>query len=281
MGSRVKPETLLDMKQRGEPIAMLTCYDYPSAVLQDAAGIDVIFVGDSVGVNALGYKSPQQVTMDDMLHHARAVRRGVTDALLLVDLPFGSYGTSEQAVENARQLVRAGAEVVKLEGGRAVAAQVAAIVADGIPVIGHIGYTPQTRTGERPVFGDLADEALEVLEDALALSRAGALGVVIECVPERVAEIVTERLSIPTIGIGAGRSCDGQVLVLPDMLGTTPHEFRFVKRYADLRAVAARAFSAYCEDVKTRRFPEDHHRFLIKREELRKFRALFMQNKGA
>lgn len=281
MGSRVKPETLRAMKQRNEPIAMLTCYDYPSAILQDAAGIDVVFVGDSVGVNALGYNSPQQVTMDDMLHHARAVRRGVTGALLLVDLPFCSYGTPAQAVENARRLMHAGAEVVKLEGGRAVEAQVAAMVADGIPVIGHVGYTPQTRTGARPVFGDRADEALEVLEDALALSRAGALGVVIECVPERVAEIVTKRLSIPTIGIGAGRACDGQVLVLPDMLGTTPHEFRFVKRYADLRPVMGQAFATYCEDVKTRRFPEDHHRFLIKREELRKFRARALQSEGA
>lgn len=281
MGSRVKIETLQEMKQRSEPIVMLTCYDYPSAVLQDAAGIDVVFVGDSVGVNVLGYDTPMQVTMDDMLHHTRSVRRGVHEALLLADLPFGSYDTPEQAVDNARRLIDVGAEVVKLEGGRGVVPQVSAIVAEGVPVIGHVGYTPQTRTGERPVFGDRADEALDVLEDALALEQAGAGGVVLECVPERVAEIVTEQLQMPTIGIGAGRCCDGQVLVLPDMLGVNAHEFRFVKRYAELRHPLQGAFAAYCADVKSGRFPEDQHRFLIKREELRKFKALVFQTEGA
>ena len=164
MGSRVKPETLALMKQRGEPIAMLTCYDHPTAVFQDAAGVDVIFVGDSVGVNVLGYKSPQQVTMDDMLHHTRAVRRGVASALLMADLPYRAYETPEQAIENARQLVSAGTEVVKLEGGRNITPQVEALAAEGIPVVGHVGYTPQTRTGKRPVFGDRAEEALDVLK---------------------------------------------------------------------------------------------------------------------
>ena len=273
MGSRVKPETLVQMKQRGEPIAMLTCYDHPTAVFQDAAGVDVIFVGDSVGINVLGYKNPQQVTMDDMLHHARAVRRGVVSALLMTDLPYRSYETPEQAIKNARQLVSAGTEVVKLEGGRNITPQVEALVAEGIPAVGHVGYTPQTRTGKRPVFGDRSEEALAVLADAKALASAGALAVVLECVPERVAEVVTQRLPIPTIGIGAGRVCDGQVLVAHDMLGVYKSHYRFVKTYTDLKRVMHRAFADYVADIKTRRFPEDNHRFKIKNAELRRFRA--------
>ena len=273
MGSRVKPETLALMKQRGETIAMLTCYDHPTAVFQDAAGVDVIFVGDSVGVNVLGYKSPQQVTMDDMLHHTRAVRRGVVSALLMADLPYRSYETPEQAIQNARQLVSAGTEVVKLEGGRNITPQVEALVAEGIPVVGHVGYTPQTRTGKRPVFGDCAEEALDVLYDADALASAGALAVVLECVPERVAEVVTKRVSMPTIGIGAGRVCDGQVLVAHDMLGVYKSHYRFVKTYTDLKRVMHGAFADYVADIKARRFPEDKHRFKIKSAELRRFRA--------
>ncbi len=273
MGSRVKPETLALMKQRGEPIAMLTCYDHPTAVFQDAAGVDVIFVGDSVGVNVLGYKSPQQVTMDDMLHHTRAVRRGVVSALLMADLPYRTYETPEQALKNARQLVSAGTEVVKLEGGRNIMPQIEALVAEGIPVVGHVGYTPQTRTGKRPVFGDRAAEALDVLYDADALAAAGALAVVLECVPERVAEVVTKRLSMPTIGIGAGRVCDGQVLVAHDMLGVYKSHYRFVKTYTDLKRVMHQAFADYVKDIKAHQFPEDRHRFKIKSAELRRFRA--------
>ncbi len=271
MGARVKAETLGLMKRRGEPIAVLTCYDHPTAVFQDAAGVDVIFVGDSVGVNVLGYERPQQVTMDDMLHHARAVRRGVADALLMADLPYRSYETPAQALENARLLALAGAEVVKLEGGLNVIAQVEALVAEGIPVVGHVGHTPQTRTGERPVFGDRAEDALDVLKDAAALASAGALGVVLECVPERVAEVVTKRLPIPTIGIGAGRMCDGQVLVAHDMLGVYKSHYRFVKAYTNLEGVMQQAFADYVQEVKARRFPQDRHRFKIKSAELRRF----------
>ena len=271
MGARIKIETLGLMKQRGEPIAVLTCYDHPTAVFQDGAGVDVIFVGDSVGVNVLGYESPQRVTMDDMRHHTRAVRRGVVDALLMADLPYRSYETPAQAVKNARQLVLAGAEVVKLEGGRNVIDQVRALVAEGIPVVGHVGYTPQTRTGKRPVFGDCAEDALDVLKDAAALAVAGALAVVLECVPERIAEVVTDRVPIPTIGIGAGRVCDGQVLVAHDMLGVYQSRYRFVKAYADIEGAMQEAFAAYVQDVKNRRFPQDKHRFKIKSAELRRF----------
>lgn len=272
MGLRVLAESLKKMKAEKSRIVVMTCYDYPTAQLQDAAGVDVIFVGDSVGQNVLGYAGPQDVTMADMLHHTRAVKRGVKDALLMVDLPYGSYQTPEMAVENGSLLVDAGAEVVKLEGGREVRDQVVALVDAGIDVVGHVGYTPQTRIGERPLYGARADEAILVLEDALALEAAGALGVVLECIPERVAEVVTEHLFIPTIGIGAGRVCDGQVLVVNDLLGVYEESFRFVKQYANVRNVMQDAFAAYCKDVRGGAFPAEEHRFLIKNKELRLFR---------
>ncbi|MBT3603092.1 MAG: 3-methyl-2-oxobutanoate hydroxymethyltransferase [Candidatus Latescibacteria bacterium] len=269
---RIQVESLIKMKQLKLPIVVMTCYDCPTAKLQDAAGIDVVFVGDSVGQNVLGYVGPQQVTMSDMLHHTRAVNRGVQDALLMVDLPYGSYQTPEMAVENGLLLVDAGAEVVKLEGGREVRDQVIALVGAGIGVVGHIGYTPQTRIGERPLYGDRADEAVLVLEDALALETAGALGVVLECIPERVAEVVTTHLSIPTIGIGAGRVCDGQVLVVNDLLGFYEAPFRFVRQYANIRDIMKGAFVAYAADVRSGQFPAEEHRFLMKNKELRAFR---------
>ena len=272
MGLRIQPDSLGMMKKNKARIVVMTCYDYPTALLQDAVGVDVVFVGDSVGQNVLGYQGPKEVTMADMLHHARAVRRGVTDALLMVDLPYGSYQTPEMAVENGRQLVDVGAEVVKLEGGREVMAQVAALVGANIPLVGHIGYTPQTRTGQRPLYGDRADEAVGVLEDALALEAVGALAVVLECIPERVAEVVTEHVSIPTIGIGAGRICDGQVLVVNDLLGVNSDSFRFVKQYANLKEVMHTAFSNYRADVKEGRFPGEGHRFLMKNKELGAFK---------
>jgi 3-methyl-2-oxobutanoate hydroxymethyltransferase len=272
MGSRVTPDALLAMKQRGEPIAMLTCYDYPTALQQEAADVDIIFIGDSVGINILGYEGPQQVTMEDMLHHTRAVRRGVKKALLVSDMPYGAYATPDQAARNALRLAGAGAEAVKLEGGQEVIGCVSRILAQGIPVIGHVGHTPQSREGGRAVFGDRAEEALAVFESARALTDAGIIAIVLECIPERVAEIITKALSVPTIGIGSGRSCDGQVLVAPDMLGWNRTPYRFVKYYADLAAVTRKAFSDYVADVKARRFPSDEHRFRIKGEELQKFK---------
>jgi len=273
MGLRIKIESLAAMKKDKTPIVVMTCYDFPTAKLQDAAGVDVVFVGDSVGQNVLGYDGPQDVTMADMLHHTRAVRRGVTNALLMVDLPYGSYQTQEMAVENGRLLMDAGAELVKLEGGQEVGAQVEALVDADIPVVGHVGYTPQTRIGERPLYGDRADEAIVVFEDALALESAGAVGVVLECIPERVAEAVTDHIAIPTIGIGAGRVCDGQVLVVNDLLGVNDEMFRFVKQYAQVKDVMQKAFEAYCADVRTKQFPDEEHRFLMKTKELRAFKA--------
>ena len=277
MGSRVTPETLSAMKQKGESITMLTCYDYPTARLEDAADVDIIFVGDSVGTNVLGYESPLDVTMADMVHHTRAVRRGVENALLVADLPYASYDTPEAAVENALRLVQAGAEVVKLEGGREVAASAAAMVARGIPVMGHVGFTPQTASEEQRVVGSSGDDAATVFDGARALEHAGAGAVVLECVPERVAETITRALAIPTIGIGSGRACDGQVLVTPDLLGVNQVLFRFVKRYADLSPLIRQAFADFVTEVKNRQFPADEHRFRIRGEELRKFRELIRQ----
>ena len=281
MGSRVTPETLSAMKQKGESITMLTCYDYPTARLEDAADVDIIFVGDSVGTNVLGYESPLDVTMADMVHHTRAVRRGVENALLVSDLPYASYDTPEAAVENALRLAQAGAEVVKLEGGREVAASAAAVVARGIPVMGHVGFTPQSAGGEQRVVGSSGDDAAGVFDGARALENAGAVAVVLECVPERVAETITRALAIPTIGIGSGRACDGQVLVAPDLLGVSQVSFRFVKRYADLSSLIRQAFADFVAEVKNRQFPADEHRFRIRREELQKFRELIRQTDQA
>jgi len=273
MGSRVTLGTLISMKASNEPITMLTCYDHPSACLQDAAGVDIIFVGDSVGTNVLGYESPLQVTMEDMAHHTRAVSRGVEQALFVSDLPYASYETPEQAVANAERLVEAGAEVVKLEGGQEVAEQVEAIVSRGMPLMGHVGFTPQTaEEGASHVVGGHADEALKLFQDVRALEEAGACSVVLECVPERVAEVITSHCTIVTIGIGSGRGCDGQVLVTPDLLGLGPRPLRFAKQYADLATAMREAYSAYVDEVRSRSFPGDEHRFRIKSDELRKFR---------
>lgn len=280
MGSRVSPQSLIGMKQAGEPIAMLTCYDFPTGLQQDAADVDIIFVGDSVGINVLGYEGPHQVTMEDMEHHTRAVRRAVRKALLVSDMPFGAYLSPSLAVDNAKRLTRAGAEAIKLEGGREVGEGVAAIISAGIPVMGHVGHTPQSRAGERAVLGDRAEEAFTVLDNARALEKIGVFSIVLECIPERIAEIITAELAVPTIGIGAGRRCDGQVLVATDMLGWTRTSFRFVKAYADMAGVSLQAFAAYREDVKSRRFPAEEHRFRIRTEELRKFRELAARSRN-
>ena len=274
MGSRVVPETLKEMKHQSDPITMLTCYDFPTALFQEAAGVDVIFVGDSVGINILGYQGPQQVTMHDMLHHTRAVRRGVSKALLLSDLPYGSYDTSDTAAANSQCLVDAGAEAVKLEGGDGVLEAISGIISKGIPVVGHLGHTPQTREGTRRVYGDRAEEAKSLLDGSLALERAGVIAIVLECVPARIARLLSERLEIPTIGIGSGRGCDGQVLVSPDLLGLNDFVFRYSKRYGDLSATITQAFSQFVEEVKDHRYPGKDHRYLIKADELRKFEDL-------
>jgi 3-methyl-2-oxobutanoate hydroxymethyltransferase len=259
---KVTTQTLRRCKQNGELISMLTAYDYPTALIIDQAGVDVILVGDSLGMVVLGYTNTLPVTMEDMLHHCKAVRRGAQFSLLVGDMPFMSYQVSvPEAVRNAgRFLQEAGMDAVKLEGGRERLEAIRAIQAAGIPVMGHIGLTPQSvhqLGGFRPQ-GREAAAALRLLEDALLLQEAGCFSIVLESLPARLARLISERLEIPTIGIGAGPGCDGQVLVTHDLLGLferfTP---RFVKKYADLHSEMRRAFTAYRQEVEENLFPTD------------------------
>lgn len=256
----------VEMKKRGEKITMLTAYDYSTALKVDKAGIDVILVGDSLGMVILGYDTTLPVTMDDMLHHTKAVSRAVTHAMVIGDMPFMSYHASiEDAVRNAgRFLKEAGAQGIKLEGGKEVAETVRRISSAGIPVMAHLGLTPQAihKLGGYRVQGRDSDTARRMLEDAHILQDAGAFSLVLECVPGTLAKEITESLDIPTIGIGAGMHCDGQVLVVNDMLGMY-EEFipKFVKTYADLNSLLQNVFTQYIDDVKSGIFPGGEHTF--------------------
>jgi 3-methyl-2-oxobutanoate hydroxymethyltransferase len=261
---KVTTATLRAKKERGEPITVLTAYDYPTALAMDRAGVDAILVGDSLGMVVLGYETTLPVTMDDMLHHAKAVARGAKTAHLIGDMPFMSYQASTaEAVRNAgRFLQEAGMDAVKLEGGRQVAGSIEAIVGAGIPVMGHLGLTPQSvhQLGGFKAQGKTAEAARRLVEDAHLLEEAGCYALVLEAIPDRLAELISQRLSIPTIGIGAGPGTDGQVLVTHDLLGLfdrfTP---KFVKQYANVHAEMARAFSEYLADVRSHRFPAPEH----------------------
>lgn len=264
--SRKKVTTLTfrQKKERGEPITMLTAYDYPTALAVDHAGVDSILVGDSLAMVVLGYENTLSVTMDDMLHHARAVARGAKSAMLIGDMPFMSYQISvEEATRNAgRFLQQGGMDAVKLEGGRERVEAIRSITSAGIPVMGHLGLTPQSmnQLGGFRVQGKTAKAAKRLVEDALLLEEAGAFSIVLESVPARLATLISKKLSVPTIGIGAGVGCDGQVLVTHDLLGLfdrfTP---RFVKKYANLHQELHRAFTEYIDDVETKRFPAPEH----------------------
>jgi 3-methyl-2-oxobutanoate hydroxymethyltransferase len=270
-----KKKTILTFrlkKEHGEPITMLTGYDYPTALALDRAGIDAILVGDSLGMVVLGYENTMPVTMEESLHHCRAVARGAKSALLIGDMPFMSYQVSvERAVHNAgRFLQEGGMNVVKLEGGRERLDTIRAISNAGIPVMGHLGLTPQSihaLGGFRPQ-GRTTAAARRILEDAVLLEEAGCFSLVLESVPARLAELISKRISIPTIGIGAGAGCDGQVLVVHDMLGLfdrfTP---KFVKKYADLNGEMERAFGEYIDDVLARRYPAQEHTLEMPEEE--------------
>ena len=257
---RVRAPDLKEMKQRGEKIAMLTAYDALMARLIERAGIDVLLVGDSVGMVLLGYDTTLPVTLDAMIHHTRAVSRGVQRALVVADMPFLTYQvTADEALRNAGRLVQeGGAQAVKIEGGRAVVDTVRRLVEVGIPVMGHLGLTPQAvhhLGGYRRQARSKAD-AQRLLEDAQALENAGAFAIVLECIPHEVARAVTEKLTIPTIGIGAGPHCDGQVLVSHDALGLSGDAApSFVKHYAQLGAQLAEGVKAYIHEVKTGRYP--------------------------
>lgn len=251
-------------KARGEPITMVTGYDYPTALALDRAGIDSILVGDSLGMVVLGHETTLPVTMNAMIHHCKAVARGAQAALLIGDMPFLSYQVSTQeAIRNAgRFLQEADMDAVKLEGGRERAEAVRAIVSTGIPVMGHLGLTPQSvhQLGGFRAQGKTLDTARGILEDAHALEEAGCFSLVLEAVPSQLAELISQRLQIPTIGIGAGSGCDGQVLVAHDVLGLfdrfTP---RFAKRYADLHSAMNEAFRSYIDEVESGQFPSEDH----------------------
>jgi 3-methyl-2-oxobutanoate hydroxymethyltransferase len=261
---KVTTRTLRAMKLNGEPITMLTAYDYGTALVLDRAGIDAILVGDSLGMVVLGYPNTLPVTMDEMLHHCRAVARGAQSALLIGDMPFMSYQISvEEAVRNAgRFLQEAGMDAVKLEGGRERLEAVKAIVAAGIPVMGHLGLTPQSvhQFGGFRAQGQDPAAAQRLVEDALALEAAGCFSLVLEAIPDRLGRLVSQRLTIPTIGIGAGPDCDGQVLVTHDLLGLfdrfTP---RFVKRYTELAQAMGLAFINFRDEVRDKSFPTAAH----------------------
>ncbi len=265
----------LRMKKDGEKIVMLTAYDYPSARLAQEAGVDVILVGDSLGMVVLGYDSTVPVTMADMVHHSRAARRGAKDTFMLTDMPFLSYQISPaQALENAARLVQeGGCEGVKVEGGEEIAAQVRALTGAGIPVCGHIGLTPQSATALSgyKVQGRTAEAARKLVRDAQALEEAGAFMMVLECIPAQVAELIGRKLSIPTIGIGGGAQCDGQVLVYHDILGLFERFVpKFVKQYETLGVKARQALSEYAREVRSGAFPDAAHSFSMNEEQLQK-----------
>lgn len=260
--SKITVPLILQRKLRGEKITCLTAYDFPTAHLVDSAGIDVILVGDSLAQVVLGYSSTLPVTLDEMLHHLRAVRRGVQQALLVVDLPFGSYhADEEQAVAaSIRYFKEGGAEAVKLEGGRKRAGLIRRLINAEVPVMGHLGLTPQSVhvMGGNRVQGKTFDAASEILSDAQAIEDAGAFALVLEGIPRELAALITRRLRIPTIGIGAGPECDGQVMVVHDLLGLTPEPRpKFVRAYASLADAARQALEHYRADVLTGRFPDD------------------------
>ena len=265
----MKKPTVLELKRKkGQRLAMLTAYDFPSARLVTEAGIDLILVGDSLGMVVLGYDSTVPVTMDDMVHHAKATRRGALEAFVIADMPFLSYATVDAALANAGRLMKdALADSVKVEGGLEVVTIVEALVRAGVPVLGHVGLTPQTASslGGYKLQGKDEARARRIVEDAVALEAAGCWGVVLELVPAPLAKLITERIGIPTIGIGAGADCDGQVLVFHDMVGLfsgfTP---TFVKRYAEAGTVIREAVARYAAEVRSGEFPSGGQSFGMK-----------------
>jgi 3-methyl-2-oxobutanoate hydroxymethyltransferase len=276
---------LAEMKALGEPIAMVTAYDYPSAQVAEEAGIDVVLVGDSGAMTVLGYPSTIPVTMDELLMLAAAVRRGLSTPLLVGDMPFGSYEVSnEQAIASAQRFIKeTGCDAVKLERGGTSVERARAIVAAGIPVMGHVGLTPQTATalGGYRSQGRTAERGLEVMHDALALQEAGCFSIVFEAIPSALTELIMPRMQIPVIGIGAGGSTDGQVLVFHDLLGIYDgHVARFVKRYADVREQMIAGVKAYAEDVRARRYPEEGHGYTIAPDELERLHAHMSEGTG-
>src|SRR5215216_5548967 len=276
---------LMDKRERGEPIVMVTAYDYPSGQVAEAAGVDLVLVGDSGAMTVLGYDSTVPVSLDEMLVLACAVRRGLKTPLLVADLPFGSYEASdERAIATAQRFVKeAGCDAVKLERGGIAVQRARAIVDAGIPVMGHVGLTPQTATalGGYKAQGRTAERALDVMHDALALQEAGCFALVFEAIPSALTELLMPRMEIPVIGIGAGPATDGQVLVFHDLLGIYDgHAARFVKRYADVREQMIQGVRAYAEDVRARRYPEPEHGYTMAPDELERLQEALREGTG-
>jgi 3-methyl-2-oxobutanoate hydroxymethyltransferase len=273
---------LAEMKEAGEPIVMVTAYDYPSAQVAEAAGVDVVLVGDSAAMVVLGLPGTEQVSMEEMIVLGKAVRRGLRTPLMVGDLPMGSYESSnELAVQSAQRLVKeTGCQTVKLEAGGTAVERARAIVRSGIPVMGHVGLTPQTATalGGYKAQGKTAASAIKLCEDALALQSVGCFAIVFEAVPAAITEAIVEKLQIPSIGIGAGPATSGQVLVFHDLLGiTTGHMAKFVKRYAELHETMVEAVGRYGDEVRSRHFPEPDHVYSVEPVELDEFRRYLDQ----
>ena len=277
-----KPVTLLKLSEKralGEPIVMVTAYDHPSALVVEDAGVDVVLVGDSAANNVLGYRDTVPITLDEILMLSRAVRRGLRTPLMVGDLPFGTYEASdEQAIATAHRFVKeAGCDAVKLEGGGRMAQRARAIAEAGTPVMGHVGLTPQTATalGGYRAQGRTAERARQVLDDALALQDAGCFAIVFEAIPAELTDLIMEHVEIPVIGIGAGASTDGQVLVFHDLLGINDSfKPKFVKRYAELRGEMVGAVATYAEEVRTRVFPGPEHVYGVAPEEMERLKEM-------
>jgi len=272
---KVTVSSFIEAKKSKEKISMLTAYDYSTAKVLDESGVDSLLVGDSLGMVMLGYENTLQVTVDDIIHHCRAVARGAKRAMVIGDMPFLSYHINiEDTIRNAGRIITEGyAHAVKLEGGREVVDKVRAIINAQIPVVGHLGLTPQSVNmfGGFKVQGKTEEQAKKIIEDALMLQEAGVFAIVLECVPEKLASIITEKLEIPTVGIGAGKYCDGQVLVTQDMLGMyTDFTPKFVKKYANLRGEIQSASKQYIDEMKSGAFPGSEHVFSIEEDVLKK-----------
>ena len=277
--------TLAEKKALGEPIVMVTAYDYPSAQVAEEAGVDVVLVGDSGAMTVLGYPSTVPVRTDELLMLAQAVRRGLKTPLMIGDMPFGSYEASnEEAIRSAQRFVKeAGCDAVKIERGGTSVERAAALVGAGIPVMGHVGLTPQTATalGGYRSQGRTAERALQVLHDALALQEAGCFAIVFEAIPTPLTEAIMPRMEIPVIGIGAGAATDGQVLVFHDLLGIYDgHAARFVKRYADVRDAMIKGMTAYADEVRARRYPEEEHGYTMAPDEIARLHDLLREQTG-
>jgi 3-methyl-2-oxobutanoate hydroxymethyltransferase len=267
---KINKEFFLGKKSRHEPIVMITAYDYPSALIEEEAGVDIVLVGDSVGTNVLGYKSEAEVTVADMVHHCRAVSRGIKNAYLMVDMPFGSADDPFKAFENARPLLDAGANCIKIEGWAQNKQVIEYLTSKGIDVCGHIGYNPQFHGPKAKVFGKEEAQARELIQSAQVIETAGAMMIVVEKVPAELTALIAKKCNIPIIGIGSGNQCDGQVLVVNDILGYGEKTFKHAKKYMDFKTMASSALKNYCQEVRSRTFPSEENSAHVDESEVQK-----------